>query len=339
MISSGNPRQTVRDLGEKGLIENILRPLFNPDNEKNSIGDDCAAVEVPAGSFAILSTDRIPADLISFRAGILRTVDLGRYLAVLNLSDVAACGGIPTALLFNCAVPPDFLVRDLVGLSVGLRDVASKFGASIVGGDISSSSEVSLSATVVGHVERELMLRRSGAKVGDTVFVTRPLGLTCVALDYCIDRPGHSWLSDDQRYKLEGQFLRLDPEIGIGRILAQSGNCTSSMDNTDGVGQTLSELARESGCAVVVQERDLVLDEIVLAAAQAAGGDPLKFAFGPGADFCLVGTLAGEWKEAEARNLHPNLQIIGRVTEGRGVFIQKQGRRDPLSFRGWNYFA
>src|SRR4051812_15727761 len=96
---------TIGEIGEKQIIERFLRPLFNPNNDENGVGDDCAAVELPSGTLGLYSTDRVPADLISYRSGVLDNFGLGRYLAVLNLSDIAACGGSPQALLLNFGLP------------------------------------------------------------------------------------------------------------------------------------------------------------------------------------------------------------------------------------------
>lgn len=334
-----DPSATVFDLGEKILIEEILRPLFNPNRERNSVGDDCAAVEIPSSSFAIVSTDRVPADLISFRAGVLDFQNFGRYLGVLNLSDLAACGGVPLALLFNCGLPKELLIWDFVSISAGFQQIAVQFGAKVVGGDITSSLELSLSATALGYVEKDRMLRRAGAKIGDTVFVSREIGLTPIALDYCLRREQYEWLSESERVQLEGQFNLIEPEILLGRKLSQSGYCTSCMDNTDGVGQSLAELARESNCSMVILHDKLQLEPLVTRAAMRKNCDPIEFAFGPGADFSLIGTLAGDWTRQRAKNLlGVNVHVIGKVTRGSGVFLQSGDSIIPFNVQGWNYF-
>jgi thiamine-monophosphate kinase len=334
------PSATVDEIGEKALIEDILRPLFNPSNEKNSVGDDCAAFDIPSGSLALISTDRVPADLISFRAGILDFRALGRYLGVLNLSDIAACGGMPRGLLLNCGTPGGQKVNDVLAIATGLQEIASKFGASVMGGDVTASAELSLSATVFGHVEADRMLRRRGARPGDSVFVSREIGLTPLALHYCLHRDLFGWLISDQRTRLEAQFLLITPEIELGRKLALSRNCTSCMDNTDGVAQSLSELARESDCAIFIHEEHLVLNPLVTLGAAKLNKEATAFALGPGADFSLIGTLKGSWRTERAqRQFGPNIQIIGEAMAGHGLYLRRNGRVGPLHIPGWNYFT
>ncbi|MBV9992061.1 MAG: thiamine-monophosphate kinase [Alphaproteobacteria bacterium] len=335
-----DPTATVADVGEKFLIEQMLRPMFNPDNNRNLAGDDCAAIEVPPGSFVIASTDRVPADLISFRAGVLDFEHFGRYLGVLNLSDIAACGGVPLVILFNCGLPSELRVDALAAISRGLRDVASRFGCKIAGGDVTSASELSLSATIIGHVDKRRMLRRSGARAGDSIFVSRSLGLTPVALDYCLNRKNYAALTGNDTRRLEAQFTALDPEIDLGQKLSAHGMCTSCMDNTDGVGQCLLELAREAGYGFVVMPDRVQLDPIVAAVASRNGVDALDFALGPGADFALVGTLSGEWSDEKACHTFGGaLRILGTVVEGDGVYLARNGAMQRFVPRGWNYFV
>src|SRR5207244_932498 len=119
----------------------------------------------------------VPADLIAFRLGILDFTGLGRYLARLNLSDIAACGGYPIALLLNLGFPGDLGYASLKELCSGVAEVAHNFECSVLGGDISSSSELSISATSIGRVKQDRVLTRRGARPRDSIFVSRPLGL------------------------------------------------------------------------------------------------------------------------------------------------------------------
>lgn len=337
-MSSGEIR--VSDLGEKAIIETILRPLFNPENEANSVGDDCAAMSIPDGCLALMSTDRVPADLISFRTGIIGPRGLGRYLAVLNLSDIAACGGRPLGLLFNCGLPATLPLKDLVEISHGLAEATAECGAKVVGGDVTSSAELSLSATVIGYVEPHRMLRRRGARPGDSVFVTRAVGLTALALDLCLNPSGFGWLSKSDRDRLLDQFRAPSAEIELGLALAASGQCTAAMDNTDGVGQSLLELARESFCGMIIREDWLPTADVVVKAARRSGQPIGSYAMRAGADFCLVGTLAGRWTTDQARrDFGQGVSVIGEVVKGTGVSLETGSGSVAVESTGWNYFA
>src|SRR5258708_5788022 len=97
-------RMRLRDIGEKRLIAEYIQPLLNPDRLPESVGDDCALIPVWGDVCLCVSTDRVPADLLAFRLGLISFRELGSYLAILNISDIAACGGEPRGLLLNCAL-------------------------------------------------------------------------------------------------------------------------------------------------------------------------------------------------------------------------------------------
>jgi thiamine monophosphate kinase len=110
------------------------------------------------------------------------------------------------------------------------------------------------------------------------------------------------------------------------------------MDNTDGIGQSLTELSEASHCALIVREEELDIPRVVQDVGHLIGRLPREIIFNGGADFSLVGTLRGRWTSQRASEYfgHP-LAIIGCVEDGRGVWLEQSGRQ-PLAFRGWNYF-
>src|SRR5262245_60912053 len=175
---------TIAEIGEKRLIEELIRPLFNPLNSPEGVGDDCAFIEIDVGHVMLLSTDRVPADLVAFRSGILDFRGLGGYLARLNISDIAACGGDPIGLLLNLGLPSETNYDNFRALCEGVLEVASRYSCRVLGGDLSASAELSLSATSFGSARRSEVLSRRGSKPGDTIFVSRPIGLTPAALKY-----------------------------------------------------------------------------------------------------------------------------------------------------------
>src|SRR5262249_5064582 len=111
------------------------------------------------------------------------------------------------------------------------------------------------------------------------------------------------------------------------------------MDNTDGLAQSLTEIARESSCAMLISGEWLELDELVIESAAKRGTDPVEFAFGPGADFGLVGTLSGQWPSQRlAQTFGPGIHAIGTVIDGAGLFLRSHGVTRAFAVPGWNYF-
>jgi thiamine-monophosphate kinase len=329
--------ETIADLGEKRLIAEFIRPFFDGEQSQRLIGDDCAILSIPEGHEVLVSTDRVPADLISFKLGIINYEELGRYLAYLNLSDIAACGGIPRALLLNMGVPGNLKISMFQDICRGVREAALESSCRIVGGDITSSNEISLSATSIGIAPAGKALRRSTARPGNKVFTTRPIGLTPAAFAYHLGLRNR--IESPDPYFLKEQFTRIYPLIKGGIALRESGFCTACMDNTDGISQSLTELATESCVSIVVEADRLKLPDMVLQVAKTLAIDPLELALGAGADFSLLGAIDDNSdREVLARHFE-YFQEIGRVEHGSGVYVEIGGDTLPLEPKGWNYFV
>jgi thiamine-monophosphate kinase len=330
----------ISDIGEKRLISEFVRPFFNEMDEVGGVGDDCAMLEMASSGVCLISTDRVPADLIAFRLRILDYEGLGRYLACLNISDIAACGGRPLALLLNLGLPNDLDYEHFKSLCKGFKDAAEKHGCRVLGGDISSSNEISLSATSIGIAPKDKVLTRRDAKEGDKIFISRQLGLTPTAFAYYLEcQSMRPILSESEIDILRRQFTNIDPLVSMGIALSESGRCTSCMDNTDGVGQSLLELSLASGVSFVIDVDTFQLDPLVEKIAAEVGDDAIELAFSAGADFSLIGTLDGRWLEKQGHALFdPSLQIIGHVEAGSGVKVRSASGEKPLEFSGWNYF-
>ena len=321
------------DIGERSLIADVIRPIFNPGRSPRGVWDDCAVISIPTGYEALASTDRVPADLTAFRLGILNYRGLGDYLGRLNLSDIAANGGRPVGLLFNAGVPASIQVSDFAEICAGLHDVATRCGCAVVGGDISISNELSLSATALGVVPTETSLLRGGAKPGDAVIGTRPIGLTPAAFATVASEKPALELDRRSAELLLRQFTAMQPLLELGAILRDHG-ATSLTDNTDGFAQSAHQLSESSRVAFVIDDGFLNLHPLVEAVAAASGAHSLDFALGPGADFSLIGTI----DPAALAALPAEVMRVGTVESGTGVWLLEGGRRRPVAPNGWNYF-
>jgi hypothetical protein len=132
-------------------------------------------------------------------------------------------------------------------------------------------------------------------------------------------------------------FNAKDDPAGVGDdcAMVEFGAC---MDNTDGIGQSLSELSEASKCAFVVKQDALRIPGIVDKVCRTGGVRPLDIVFDGGADFSMVGTLRGEWTgERAKKRFGDDIEIIGFVAPREGVWLEAEAR-SRLSFRGWNYF-
>jgi thiamine-monophosphate kinase len=339
LLSEGRPAQQVSEVGEKRLIRELILPLFNPNADPHLPGDDCGVAPMTPGGLVVASTDRVPADLTAFRLGIMSHYQLGAYLAALNISDVAAMGGTAHSLLLNLAFPGSTPVIDLAHLLEGVHGTCAEYGVRVIGGDLSDSAELNLVATVIGTVPAgQQPVYRSGARPGDLIFCTQNIGLTPTAFahflgDRCTD------LDEDDLAALTATLREPRPQVRLGPLLGKSGRCTSMMDQTDGVGQTLLELAEASKVAMQLDRHALPLHPVVRKVAMATGRDAYDLALAAGADLQLVGTVSPD--APAALSFAHELTIIGRVVEGEGLWLDAEGagRLSRIVPSGWNYFA
>jgi len=323
---------TVGDWGEKRIIRDLIKPLFNPANDLDGVGDDCAILACKGKT--LISTDRVPHDLTAFAHGYIGFSELGRYAANLNLSDIAASGGVPVALLLSLALPPTMFIADLHEFCTGFLEGAQNGGAKVIGGDITDASSFSATITAIGETGELQPIRRATAMPGDLIFVTRDIGLSPAALAMARGKRIAAMLTPAECALLAGQF-RLDAMVGTARMLAGSGVVTACMDNTDGVGNCLAELSDASSVCFIVERASVDVHPLALKIAQLLDQDPVEFAFSGGADFSLIGTCSTLPSDAA---LLRTIRIIGRVERGSGVELEESGQRTVLRYRGWNYF-
>jgi thiamine-monophosphate kinase len=331
----------LKDLGEKNIIKKIIKPLFNPGMNKWGVGDDCGIIDLGNDISICLSTDRVPADLISFEIGIINHEGLGYYLAILNISDLAACGAKPLGLLLNFAFEESFTVENLKALITGIERACKEYSCEVLGGDLSNSKEMSISATSVGLVAKSEVLLRTNSRVGNYVFCSDYVGLTPTAFHYFLNlKPKGILLDESEEILLKGQFASPIARVDLGRRLSESKICTSCMDNTDGASQSFSELSELNSVKIVLIKELIPIHPVSYKVAELLKIDIFDLVLSSGADFQLLGTLSHEKPESLSK-LNDTVKCIGEVNDGEGVWIKgnSDGDMERLKVDGWNYFS
>ncbi|MGH7412385.1 MAG: thiamine-phosphate kinase, partial [Candidatus Methylomirabilis sp.] len=171
----------ISTIGEDGLIERIRRLLPRSRHALVGIGDDCAALRPSAGKDLLLTTDLL-VEQVDFTKQTTTPFRLGRKAMGVNLSDIAAMGGLPRAALVVLALPPETESAFIDELYRGLQKDGAPFGVEVIGGDLSASSTLMIGVTLVGEVEPGRAITRSGAKPGDRIWITGRLGGSATGL-------------------------------------------------------------------------------------------------------------------------------------------------------------
>lgn len=301
-----NPLEKVKEIR---LIEKMAKGLKAPDKSVVvSIGDDCAVVRASKGSFLLSTVDMLIEGVHFVRGEDYERV--GYKAMAVSVSDIAAMGGIPRYALISAGLPEKNVARVAQRLWKGLKKCAKKFGIDIVGGDLNRSDKVVVDCFMIGEVEEKNLVLRSGAKTGDHIFVSGPLGGS-----------------------LQSRHLTFEPRVDAARFLVKNFKVNAMMDLSDGLGMDLNRLVCASRCGAVILENRIPLNP---------GLKDARAALYDGEDFELLFTLSPR----EALRLYgfksapTTFYPIGRITDlFRGVkMADKRGRMRDVRGGGFKHF-
>ena len=323
---------SVAALGEAGLLERIRGALGGAwPHVALGIGDDAALLR-QLGPTAVVCADMLVEE-VDFSWAWAGYADVGHKAAAVALSDLAAMGAQPRGLLVCLALGGDCRVEDVLTLLRALHAVGAGFGAPVVGGDLSSTrGPLVLAVTAVGAVEPGAVLRRHGARVGDRVLVSGPLGGAAAGLQRL--RCG-----EFSEPELAVRQLRPTPRVALGRALGAWGRVTACADISDGLVRDCAHLV-EPGCGVVLRADAIPCAFGVAAVAQALGVPPWQLAACGGEDFELVFSLppgCGAEAQAVARASGSAPLEVGVVVSGSGVRVEGAG--SDFAAAGFDHFA
>ncbi|GAA0538920.1 thiamine-phosphate kinase [Paractinoplanes ferrugineus] len=310
---------SIADIGEFGLISRVVARLENGPKVLLGPGDDGAVVAAPDGR-VVASTD-VLVEGRHFRRDWCSAADIGHRAAAANLADIAAMGAEPTALLVAFCAPPDLDADWAEELAAGLSAEAALVGASVVGGDMSSSPTLTIAVTALGDLGGRPPVRRGGAQPGEILAIAGRTGHAAA---------GYTILSRGFRTPkaLVEAYRRPQVPYGAGPVAAAHG-ATAMIDVSDGLLQDLGHIADASLVAIDVHSAAFEVPSQMRDAASALGLDPLQWLLAGGEDHALAATFpAGEplpagWAE------------IGRVYDGTGITVDRKPWSGPV---GWDHF-
>jgi thiamine-monophosphate kinase len=167
-------RRGVGLMGEFRFIEKIENTIKTGPSVISGIGDDCAVLEYKKNKHLLLTTDMI-IEGVHFAKESASAKAIGRKALAVNISDIAACGGIPRWAVISAGLPKGVSGSYAAGIYKGISELAQRFGIDIVGGDTNSSRRLVLSIALIGEVLKDEIVMRSGAQEGDLIVVTGPI--------------------------------------------------------------------------------------------------------------------------------------------------------------------
>lgn len=231
-----------------------------------------------------------------------------------NVSDIAAMGGTAKYALLGIAIPD--------GRIIDPKDIIRPFelyGVKLIGGDTTSSdSGLFVSITIIGKRNAHV-LTRSGAKAGDRIYLSRPVGRVRQLLDKEI-KGG----TDNYNHYL------VRAETGLGEILGNTGWAASCIDVSDGVGRDASHIAAMSRVRMVIEAEKVPVSHLE------GVENPVEYALGSGEEFALLFTVPERFC-SDVESVHNTAVCIGYVEAGSGVVLKEGGRFKDISQTGWEH--
>jgi len=263
--------------------------------------------------------------------------EIGWRSMAANISDIAAMGARPVLATIALGIPPHDAanVRELYR---GLVACADESACAIAGGDLTRAPMLTIAVTVVGEVRPSNLKTRSGARPGDVLAVTGPLGASRAGLAVL---QGRITLDEGNAAQALAAHRTPTPRVDEGRWLAASRNVHAMMDCSDGLSTDLARLCVASGVGARIES--VPVAAAAAAAAERLGEDGTAFALAGGEDFELLvaldkrafGYLSGRFAAKFGRRL----ERIGVVQADERLIVVKDGTEQPLLRAGWDHFT
>jgi thiamine-monophosphate kinase len=326
-------------------IEQRLVPTAAQSALLIGIGDDAAVLRSTQGKDTVVSTDLLVED-VDFRRTTTTPILLGHKVLAVSLSDIAAMGARPRWSLLSIGVPADIWDSGFVDrLYDGLLELARRYDVQLIGGDTSRSPDkLVFDSIVLGECNSGSAVKRSGAQVGDQVFVTGSLGGAAGGLRL-IERGAHlpenrsaaDFHSIDQ---LLLRHLRPEPRVGWGLVLGRDHLATAMIDISDGLSSDLNHLCAESRVGALIDSALIPIDKYVAELCGRRALDPLQLALHGGEDFELLFTVSRESVSKLPKRVDGiGITRIGEITEPKeSVRISEVSRVWELRPGGWKHF-
>lgn len=302
----------INKIKEIKMINMMSRQLKAVDKDVVvSIGDDAAVVAGRGDTYLLYTCDMLVESVHFKKNEDLKKV--GYKAMAVSISDIAAMGGEPRHALVSVGLPSVQAEVKARQLFAGIKACARKYHVDIIGGDTNRSARVIIDVFMTGAVKRKDLTLRSGAGIGDYIFVSGPLGGT-----------------------LSGKHLDFNPRLDAARFLVKNFHVTSMMDLSDGLSMDLNRLCQASRKGALIFEEKIPKNRGVL---------KVERALFDGEDFELLFTLAPEeslklLRKCQARKTGLMFHFIGKMTNRfTGVrLVRKNGKVENLNPDGFKHF-
>jgi len=326
---------TVSDLGERALVASIINRLSMPPWVVVGPGDDAAVIVPDRGTLDVFTTDA-HVDGVHFDRHFVPPDAIGHRALAVNLSDLAAMGATPRAVMLSLMLPETLEVAVVDGILDGLLALAAVHKVVIVGGNISRTpGPLVVDITAIGSVKRRRIMTRTGARPGDSVYVTGSIGDASVGL-YSLQTPGEL-----AHQSFRERYLRPEPRVRAGMLLGRDRAASACMDTSDGLADAVRQIADASHVGIALDASALPISDNAYRWQKTRGKNALDAAINDGDDYELLFTVrpAHQGRLRSVRHNLGDLPItrIGIVTKEQRLSLRTDSSEQSLP-KGFDHF-
>lgn len=291
--------------GEQDFIDWIRTQQHPSSQVLLPAGDDLAVMRWPADDLLVVGVDQV-LDGVHFDSSKHSPRAIGQKVMNRNLSDCAAMAALPVAALATVALPKNANLSYAKELYLGLKDAADPYDCAIIGGDTASwANPLVITVTLLARSNGIEPVTRRGAKIGDGIYTTGPLGGSIL-----------------------GRHLTFSPRIHEARELASHYPLTAMIDLSDGLSRDLAHICRQSGVGATIDASRVPIHPDAIELSRQDRRDPLLHALHDGEDYELLFSCSGPCDRAI---------LIGRITAGDSIQLQTTRGLEPLPPLGWQH--
>ncbi len=338
---NGENEIMLNEISEFEFIERI-KPgcLIHTQNVIKGIGDDCAVFGTAGEELALVTADML-IERVHFLRGAISGRDLGHKSLAVNLSDIAAMGGVARAAFVSIGIPADCEPGYIDQFYEGMKLLASRFQVNILGGDTTGSkTDLIINVTVYGSARPDEILYRHTATPEDRVYITGFPGQSRAGLHLVLN----SIKAESEGLKsLIRAHFRPEPKLMEGRFIALRKGAHAAIDVSDGISSDMAHIVNESGVGVRLYTDKIPVSDNLKSFCARFGFDPVQFAIAGGEDYELLFTAAPETapeiERSYAEKFGRPLFHIGEITDTPGMkLLFPDGREDDMRPSGWDHF-
>lgn len=327
---------------ESEIISRIKRRARGSDQVLIGIGDDAAVIRASAEKDLLACCD-LMVEGVHFQLDWMPPRLLGRKALAINLSDIAAMGGVPKFAMVSVALTARCSFEFIDEMFSGLFEIADEHAVSVIGGDTSGSRDsLFIDVSVIGECAAGQAVTRAGAKPGDVIYVSGSLGASAMGLRLLQDGVRLEEVAKgDARHQALMKHLAPEPRTKLGSMIGETGIATAMIDISDGLSTDLCHLLEESVCGAIIHAGAIPIAECVRDFSSSLDDlDELSLALNSGEEYELLFAAKPERsKQVEelSREFDVAVAAIGEISEGKGLELERDGVSNPIVPSGYEH--